>query len=223
MWFILLINIHRWKFTLVSTSIPSAHHSASNTAKSATKYLPKGGISQYASNLLLLSKTNPLSRKVTYSNIPILLRCHHPLGSLCWRVQTGWSRPNMRRGSILSLFPNFQLLLLILLLLPTSCAWKMNGGNRRRFKVKSAVQSTLSTLCPGPSLGPCEGPQLIQNRSNAQRRTLSIFSYWPVFWCNCRNSARIIKLYVHCRKMQNILRKYIQYYKYKQGLLYVLK
>ena len=85
MWFILLINIHRWKFTLVSTSIPSAHHSASNTAKSATKYLPKGGISQYASNLLLLSKTNIAPLQGNSSIYPLLICCHHPMERLAYR------------------------------------------------------------------------------------------------------------------------------------------
>ena len=79
---------------------------------------------------------------------------------------------------------------------------KPGDGNRRRFKVKSAVPSTLPISCWGPGLGPGEVPLLLQHKSNSRTQTLSISACLTFFLCNCRNSAQIIKLHVCCRKIQ---------------------
>ena len=95
---------------------------------------------------------------------------------------------------------------------------KPNGGNGIRVEVKSAVLSTLNLPCPGPGLVPGEGTQLIHRRSNAWRRTLSIFACLPFFLCVFQEQCMNNRIVCVLQENANILRKYIWYYRYKQGI-----
>ena len=142
--FILLLNIHLCKVYYHGPLYSSTHHSASNTTKLEMAESPKGDISQYTSNLLMLSKTHPAPRQGNYYNFPSFCR-HNIPESLGWRGKTGCPRLNLRRRPILYMF-SLWFLLLLLLLLPASST----GENKQRqqeegqSKVCNTVHSTYS-------------------------------------------------------------------------------
>ena len=115
----------------------------------------------------------------------------------------GWPRPELRQWRTPYMLPPWKMLLLLLLLflllLLTSRSWKAKrrGWEDGRSKIRSPVHST--SFMSGV-LG--EGPWFLYHRSNTRRWKVPILECLPVFLCNFRNSAWIIKLYVCCRKIQ---------------------